>query len=224
MNAPSLAELTYRVRSYMNSKQGQQYPDSRPYVSPSGRMLLGTWILGQDYRTKSPLYGAYPARYPDRVQALFPEWDVLPYPDGDDTPADEHETDLRRTCVLHAFSGSLAPGPYVRVDQHRKRQSDLCVDITTGLPEAWRRRPRFELVIADPPYSDADAAKYEVPMVHRPKALVALAEVTKPGGHLVWLDVQVPMFRKADWHWWGAVTIIRSTNHRVRIMSCFKRV
>ena len=49
------------------------------------------------------------------------------------------------------------------------------------------------------------------------------ARVTAPGGNLVWLDQKRPMFRKDQWRLWGAIGLVRSTNHRVRLVSIFER-
>ena len=83
---------------------------------------------------------------------------------------------------------------------------------------------QFPLVIADPPYSAEDAKRYGTPMVNRVKALDALAAVVPVGGHLVWLDTAWPMHSKQQWLTVGLIAIVRSTNHRVRLLSVFERV
>jgi hypothetical protein len=79
-------------------------------------------------------------------------------------------------------------------------------------------------------------------MVNRGKALRALAQVIQPGGWLVWLDTVWPMHSKLEWasaasialvtDWeledgeWdstGLIALVRSTNHRVRMVSMFQR-
>src|SRR5688572_5090033 len=62
--------------------------------------VVGTWIMGNDYRVKSSYYGGYPAGYLRRIRALFPE--------------------KRRT--LHLFSGKvdLATFPGDTVDINPK--------------------------------------------------------------------------------------------------------
>lgn len=167
-------------------------------------VLYGRWLIGNDYRNRSPLYGAYPAGYLARVLALFPD-------------AGEH--------VLHAFAGSLPPGPYSRIDlvdrcgvpDLRFHQCDVC-----QVAEVFQAK-RFRLVLADPPYSQTDAEQYGTPMVNRGRATAALAQVVTPGGHLVWLDVCWPMHRKAEWQTVARITLLRSTNHRVREISIFQR-
>ena len=54
------------------------------FVAGDGR-VVGTWIMGNDYRVKSGYYGGYPAGYLRRVAALFPD----------------------RKRVLHVFSGKV---------------------------------------------------------------------------------------------------------------------
>ncbi|MEO8483087.1 MAG: hypothetical protein ABI634_12810 [Acidobacteriota bacterium] len=183
------------------------FPDRPPLqvVREQARdVIYGTWLGGQDYRNASKFYGAYPPGYLERVMALFP--DVTP--------------SALPTDVLHVFSGSLPPGHYERCDllQPAEIQADVC-----ELPNIilnWRPR----LVIADPPYSAADADKYRTPPLNRRRALESIARITQPGGHLVWLDCVWPMHNKQQWVTVGRITLIRSTNHRVRLVSIFERV
>jgi hypothetical protein len=83
---------------------------------------------------------------------------------------------------------------------------------------------RFDLVTADPPYSSQDAEHYQTPMIDRRKVMAALADVTFRGGHLVWLDTVWPMHSKTQWITVGRICLVRSTNHRVRLVSIFQRV
>jgi len=163
-------------------------------------VLYAIWVMGNDYRTRSTFYGAYPHGYLPRVMALFP--------------------DARPTRTLHMFSGSLPAGPYIRCDVRQD------ADMRCSVYDIAERHPglTFDLVLADPPYSAADAERYETPMVNRGKAMRALARVTEPGGHLVWLDCVWPMHRKAEWRTCGRILLQRSTNHRVRLVSIFERV
>lgn len=191
--------LDDRVANYSKSIEGQRYPDSIPRISASGRWIDGTWILGQNYQAKSSLYGSYPPKYVERVLELCPEGIT--------------------GKVLHCFSGSIPAGPWVRLDLVADRKPDLLGD-ATFLPFL---ASSFDLVLADPPYSSSDAEKYGTKMPNRRKVLAELARITKKDGTLVWLDTQLPMFAKRDWHWWGAISIIRSSNHRIRLASFFSR-
>lgn len=163
-------------------------------------VLYGVWVIGADYRNRSTFYGSYPVGYLARVAALFP--------------------DVTDAETLHVFSGSLAAGQYRRCDAVQEAEYQCSVyDLPARVAgETW------PLVLADPPYSAADAEKYGTPMVNRGKVLRALAQVTAPGRHLVWLDTVWPMHRKAEWRTAGRILLQRSTNHRVRLVSIFERV
>ena len=67
------------------------------FLAEDGR-IVGTWIMGNDYRVKSEYYGGYPAGYLRRIKSLFP--------------------DKQRT--LHLFSGrvdvSVFPGDTVDIN------------------------------------------------------------------------------------------------------------
>jgi hypothetical protein len=136
------------------------------FVAEDGR-VVGTWIMGNDYRVKSSYYGGYPAGYLRRIKSLFP--------------------DKRR--VLHLFSGKVdlaeLPGDTV----------DLNPDLTPTYVDDAQRLERvplsdYDLVLADPPYSVEDADRYQTTMVKRNTVLSALRGLS-PGAHVVWLD-QVP--------------------------------
>lgn len=198
--------MTLEQRAAAYAATFPKHPAAWPRLVEEGGkpVLYATWVIGADYRNKSRFYGAYPAGYLPRVMALFPD---LQRPER---PGD----------VLHIFAGSLAPSPdYVRVDLVQPAEIAASV---YDLPTVLTFRPR--LVIADPPYSAADAVHYGTPMVNRGKATRALAQVVDPGGFLVWLDTVWPMHRKAEWRTVGRILLQRSTNHRARIVSIFERV
>jgi hypothetical protein len=190
-----------------------QWPASWPHlVKEQGRdVLYATWLIGQDYRGTSKLYGAYPPGFVKRVMALFPT-----------EPQTLRDRGLEPSAILHIFSGSLPPGPYVRVDVNPETSPDHVWSVYDLAKLCLGKRP-FRLVLADPPYSAADSEIYKTPTIDRRRAIAALATVTKPGGHLVWLDVCWPMHRKAQWTTVGRITIVRSTNHRIRMATIFER-
>lgn len=203
------------------------FPD-RPGLLASHGWLTGTWAIGACYKNPNKLYGAYPYGYLKRVHAMFPE--------------------AKR--ILHVFSGGLtrraameeagwkidhdktdlmllASGYNMElVDIHGPEQGrfptwqgdlfDYCADTNN--------HNEFDLVLADPPYSADDAEKYNVAMVNRGAVTNALSSVVKPGGTLVWLDVVWPMFQKAKWNCYGHIGLVRSTNHRMRLVSMFEKV
>ena len=125
--------------------------------------------------------------------------------------------DAERVC--HLFSGSLPPGNYVRVDL--VQECDVKAD-AQKLEETFRAGA-FDLIIADPPYSLFDAARYKTPMIDRRKVLRGCAHCLAPGGFLVWLDTSYPMFRKDVFEICGFIGVVRSTNHRYRMVAIFRR-
>lgn len=223
--------LTDRARAY--AEAFPQWPQSHLHVvEERGRVVLyGWWVFGQSWKNKSALYGAYPANYLARLMALFPD---------------------AGGNILHAFSGALPPGPYSRLDLlDRCGVPDLRLHIgdVCAAPAIFAGREPFRLVAADPPYTPADADIYGTPMVNKRLALRALAAVTEPGGFVAWLDTCWPMHRRDEWETAGRlfvdevpaehavddtddipqletagrIGVVRSTNHRVRLLTLFER-
>lgn len=169
------------------------------FVSGDDR-VVGIFIMGNDYRVKSGYYGGYPATYLRRVRALFP--------------------DKQRT--LHLFSGHVDqvefPGDTVDINAALFPTYTDDAQTLEGVP-----LEDYDLVLADPPYSAEDAEHYNAPMVNRNRVLRALTR-TRPGTHVVWLDQVLCMYRKDEWHIDALVGIIKSTNHRFRVMTIFRRL
>jgi hypothetical protein len=168
------------------------------FISEDGR-VVGTWIMGNDYRVKSSYYGGYPAGYLKRIRALFP--------------------DKRR--VLHLFSGKVQlaelPGDTV----------DINPDLSPTFVDDAQRLDRvplasYDLILADPPYSIEDAERYRTTMVKRNVVLAALRGVS-PGTHIVWLDQVLPMYRRDAFDIEAVIGMVKSTNHRFRMITVFKR-
>lgn len=192
--------MTIEERAASFRQAYPQWPAAWPWlVEEKGETVLyAVWVLGNDYRTRSPLYGAYPYGYLPRIQALFP--------------------DRSGSMVLHAFAGSVPVGPYLRCDVQGDVEVKCSVlDLPNEVPAI------FDLVLADPPYSAEDAKKYGTPMIDRRLCLEALAAITVPGGFLIWLDTCWPQHRKDMWRTAGRVFVQRSTNHRIRVATIFER-
>lgn len=199
--------MTLFDRAAAYASRYQHFPASHLHVEreAGGTCLYGVWLIGNDYRNKTSFYGSYPPGYLNRVMALFPDVEAFNSREG-------------RITTMHVFSGSLPEGPYCRCDLLQPAEIQVSVyDLDAA------RHGRYDLILADPPYSAADAEKYGTAMVDRRRALAALAQVTRVGGHLVWLDTVWPMHRKDQWRTVGRITLVRSTNHRVRLISIFER-
>jgi hypothetical protein len=61
-------------------------------------------------------------------------------------------------------------------------------------------------------------------MVRRNLVLKALAARAVVGTHLVWLDQVLPMYRKDQWKIEAVIGVVRSTNHRFRVVTIFKKI
>lgn len=168
------------------------------FVADDGR-VVGTWIMGNDYRVKSEYYGGYPAGYLRRVRALFPD----------------------KSRVLHLFSGKvdLAVFPGDTVDINADLAPTYVDDAQT-----LERVPlgQYDLVLADPPYSVEDADHYQTTMVKRNVVMRALQRLPV-GAHVVWLDQVLPMYRKDAFSLDATIGMWKSTNHRFRGVSIFRR-
>ena len=192
--------LSVEERAERYDEAFPQFPGS--HLRVDGGKLYGNWMGGQNYQNATRLYGAYPPSYLPRMQALFPD----------------------KERVLHLFSGSLPPGDYVRFDLMRDDQRDPDVQGDAHELSQLFSTGKFDLIYADPPYSTEDAKHYGTPMVKRKKVLEQCHDVLEPGGWVVWLDQVWPMFSKKLFTFRGFVSLVRSTNHRVRAAFFFERV
>lgn len=168
------------------------------FMAEDGR-IVGTWIMGNDYRVKTGYYGGYPAGYLKRIAALFPD----------------------RQRVLHIFSGQvdLTAMPGDTVDCNPALKPTYVADAHT-----LARVPLhlYDLVLADPPYSVEDAERYQTTMVKRNVVLRSLAAGMRPGTRVVWLDQVLPMYRKNEWSIEAVIGMVKSTNHRFRVTTIFR--
>ncbi len=172
------------------------------FVCPDGR-VVGTWIMGNDYRVKSTYYGGYPAGYLRRIKALFPE------------------KVARET--LHLFSGKVDQSVVAgaTVDLSPANDPDYIDDAQT-----LTRVPLedFTFVLADPPYSVEDCDHYKTTMVKRNVVLKALGVRLPVGAFVVWLDQVLPMYRKDQFAIDAVIGMVKSTNHRFRVVTVFRKL
>jgi hypothetical protein len=185
-----------RIANYVRETK---FPRSL-FVSEDGR-VVGTWIMGNDYRVKSGYYGGYPAGYLRRMAALFPD----------------------RRRVLHVFSGKvdIAAMPGDTVDLNADMAPTWVADAhdLTAVP-----LHDYDLVMADPPYSVEDAERYQTTMVKRNVVMRSLAAGMTAGARVVWLDQVLPMYRKDEWAIEAVIGMVKSTNHRFRVATIFRRL
>jgi len=169
------------------------------FIGEDGR-VVGTWIMGNNYRVKSTYYGGYPATYLRRIKALFPD----------------------KKNVIHVFSGKVDletfPGDTVDINSSL---NPTYVDDAQKL----ERVPlyKYDLILADPPYSVEDCEHYGTSMVKRNCVMRALQQ-TVAGTHIVWLDQVLPMYRKDAYVVEATIGMWKSTNHRFRGITIFRRL
>jgi hypothetical protein len=176
------------------------YPRSL-FISDDER-IVGTWIMGNDYRVVNGYYGGYPHGYLRRIKALFP--------------------DAAAGKVLHLFSGkveqSVIPGDTVDINSVF---APTYVDDAQSL--SWVPVANYDLILCDPPYSIEDADHYATTMVKRNKVMRTLGARMHAGAFVVWLDQVLPMYRKDDFDIRAVIGMVKSTNHRFRVITVFEK-
>lgn len=169
------------------------------YVMDQGG-VIGMWTLGNDYRVKSGYHGGYPNTYLRRVKALFPD----------------------KQRALHIFSGMVDleafPGDTVDINPDL---GPTFVDDCQTLANVPLHE--YDIILADPPYTGEDSDHYGTTMVKRNAVVKSLVRC-RPGTHLVWLDQMLVMYRKDEWKCEADIGIRRSTNHRFRSTTIFRRL
>jgi len=186
-------ELQDRIDHYIMETK---YPRSL-FIGDDNR-VYGTWIMGNNYKVKSGYYGGYPAGYLRRIKALFPD----------------------KKSVLHLFSGKVDTDILngKTVDINEENDADYIDDA-----QSLQNVPveEFDLILADPPYSVEDCNHYKTSMIKRNKVMKALGKKALKGTHVVWLDQVLPMYRKDEWSIEGVIGMVKSTNHRFRVVTIF---
>ena len=161
----------------------------------NNNVIEGIWVMGNNYTTKTDLYGAYPYGYLKRIYSMFP---------------------LIEGKSLHLFSGSLPESKdYDKVDYNVGIEAEKMSDI---LPHNF-----YERIYADPPYSIEDCDHYGCCMVKRNVVFKECFKIMKQGGILIWLDQVLPQYKKTEWDIIGRIGMVKSTNHRFRVITIFMK-
>ena len=167
-----------------------------PKLFASSGWIVGTWVIGNYYRNKSNYYGCYPHSYLKRIESMFP--------------------DCKK--VLHLFSGSVQQEDTFDINP---RHEPTYIGDAHTLSKIVKQK--YDLILADPPYSEEDADHYGTSMINRNRVVKECVKILENGGFLVWLDQVFPMYRKKELKLVGAIGVIRSTNHRVRTAFIFTK-
>ena len=184
-------ELQLKIDKYHN--KFNKFPQS---LFLSNNSIIGLWVMGNNYTTKSNLYGAYPHGYLNRIHTLYP---------------------IISGKTLHIFSGSLEDSDdYDKVDYKTGIDAETMSSI---IPNNF-----YELVLADPPYSVEDCDHYGCCMVKRNVVFNECYKVMKTGGILIWLDQVLPQYKKIEFEIQARIGMVKSTNHRYRVITIFKKI
>jgi len=157
--------------------------------------IEGIWVMGNNYTTKTDLYGAYPYGYLKRIYSLF---------------------NFQPNKTLHLFAGSLPDNPeYDKVDYNTGIDAHNMSEI---LPHNF-----YKLILADPPYSVEDCDHYGCCMVKRNVVFKECYKIMEKDGYLIWLDQVLPNYKKIEWDIVARIGMVKSTNHRFRVITIFKK-
>ena len=178
----------------------KHHPKYSPLVIHNNR-LYGFWVIGRWYASDRGFYGSYPPSYLSRVLSLFP--------------------DCER--ILHLFSGTLQKSGdnEVTYDINPELNPDVCDDARNLLNHFQENE--FDLILADPPYDAKDFEVYGCEPFDKKEVIKKCAHIVKPSGFLVWLDTRFPQFSRKYWDLFGAIGLVQSTNHRVRVITIFQK-
>jgi hypothetical protein len=170
----------------------------------SYRPITDVWILA---RPKVKYYGAYPAGFLSRARELLGV--------SIDDP------------VLHVCSGMVRDYPFRglgpndrTLDADGRLEPDYCIDVTEKpLPK------RYAAILADPPYTETDAAKYRSGPEIFPKAGALLAkciEALEVGRRVGILHYEWPR-PPANARSVAVVGVLVGFSNRIRCFSVFER-
>jgi hypothetical protein len=180
----------------------------------SYRPITDVWIMA---RPKVKYYGAYPNGFLERARALLGV-----------TPLDP---------VLHVCGGAARDYPAkprgfgpndMTLDLDPALQPDYLQAATDPLPHVLRigDEPGWKALIADPPYTEADAAKYAPGASAFPSANLILKNmlaVVRLGGRVGMLHYVLPQPPRDGVRFVACVGVIVGYNNRMRVFSVFER-
>jgi len=172
----------------------KKYPKYSKLILNNG-VIEGIWVMGNNYQTKSNLYGAYPHGYLNRIYSLYP---------------------VIKNKTLHLFSGSIEEEDGIdRVDFKTGINAETMSEI---IPNNY-----YKLILADPPYSIEDCNHYGCCMIKRNIVFKECYKILEKDGILIWLDQVLPNYKKTDFTIIARIGMVKSTNHRFRVITIFKK-
>ena len=121
----------------------------------------------------------------------------------------------KKDTTLHLFSGSV-DDEFDKVDFNTGIDAEEMGDI---LPNNF-----YELILSDPPYSIEDCDHYGCCMIKRNVVFKQCYKILKKGGILIWLDQVLPNYKKIEFNIIGRIGMVKSTNHRFRVITIFQKI
>jgi hypothetical protein len=177
----------------------------------SYRPFTDVWILA---RPKVKYYGAYPAGVLERAKVLL--------------GASGHGPMLH-VCGGHAkaYPNKRVVGPLdYTVDLDPDTHPDFLQDARHTLP-AYPAGEKWPAILIDPPYTEADAEKYQPGAATFPTANALLRnalEAVAEGGRVGMLHYLLPQPPKVDVKFLACVGVIAGYNNRMRVFSVFEKL
>ena len=172
------------------------FPRYPPTIQSHG-WVYGVWYCGTAW-TKVTLHGQYPPGFLKRACALFPA----------------------ATHILHVPSGTVQ-GPGITVDA--KADNARVPQIVALAEHLPFRAQSFDLILSDPPYTPADAAKYQCPPFPIGRFMAEAHRCLIPGGYLGVLHTYYPSYRRAQWSLKGLIAVVTGFSRATRMFSIFQR-
>lgn len=179
----------------------------------SYRPICDLWILA---RPKVKYYGAYPNGFLERARALL---GITPY------------DALLHVCGGHARQYPAKPrgfGPADRtLDLDRQLEPDFCQSAVDPLPPYGAPGGLgWPALLADPPYTEKDAAEYAPGAGAYPapnQVLKRMLEAVRPGGRVGMLHYVLPQPPRTGVRFVACIGVIVGYNNRMRTFSVFER-
>jgi hypothetical protein len=179
------------------------------------RPITDLWILG---RTKVRYYGAYPGGFLERARALL------------GVSIDD--------AVLHVCSGQVQHYPYRGLGRHDQTvdldpslNPDFQCDVRKELPIRSPSACSWPAILADPPYTEDDAAHYVPGPDHFPeprKLLKLCLEYVRPGGRVGILHYEWPRPPEKIGRYKvksvALIGVVSGYGNRLRAFSVFEKV
>lgn len=187
----------------------------------SYRPITDVWILA---RPKVPYYGAYPSGFLERARALLgvSHFDsVLHVCGGRARDYSKPEYGVKPGVPLRGFGPNDAT-----LDLDPALMPDFLQAATDPIPCRGLMADGWPALLADPPYTPADAQSYRPGAENFPEPNAILRNmlaVVRPGGRVGMLHYVLPRPPRVGVRFVACVGVIVGFNNRMRVFSVFER-